>query len=137
MIQYTSSVERIKPSQLRGFFDGWPNPPSPETHFEILRRAFRVELAIDDETDQVVGFIYAIGDGILAAYLPLLEVLPAYQGRGIGTELVKRMTSALRDFYMVDLICDPDLQSFYERFGMFSRVGMAWRNFDRQSGSNP
>lgn len=136
MITYVSSAEHIKPSQLTGFFVGWPNPPSPETHLEILRRAFHVELAVDDETGQVVGFINAVGDGILSAYLPLLEVLPAYQGRGIGSELVKRMLASLKQYYMVDLICDPELQAFYERFGMFSRVGMAWRNFERQSGPN-
>lgn len=137
MIRYTNSVEQINVSQLRGFFVGWPNPPSPEIHLEMLRRAFRVELAVDDETGQVVGFINAIGDGVLSAYLPLLEVLPDYRGRGIGSELVRRMLAALRGYYMVDLICDPELQAFYERFDMISRVGMAWRNFDRQSGSRP
>jgi len=134
MIYYTETVEGIKPAQLQGFFVGWPNPPSPEIHLEILRRAFGVVLAIDSDTDLVVGFLNAVGDGLLSAYLPLLEVLPAYQGRGIGTELVRRMMERLKGFYMVDLICDPELQAFYERFGMFSRVGMAWRNFERQSG---
>jgi len=134
MIRYAEAVGEITPAQLQGFFIGWPNPPSPETHLEILRRAFKVELAIDGDTGQVVGFINAVGDGILAAYLPLLEVLPAYQGRGIGTELVRRMMECLKEFYMVDLICDPELKTFYERFGMFSRVGMAWRNFEWQSG---
>lgn len=134
MIYYTETVEGIKPAQLQGVFVGWPNPPSPETHLEILRRAFRVVLAIDSDTELVVGFLNAVGDGILSAHLPLLEVLTAYQGRGIGTELVRRMMERLKGFYMVDLICDPELQTFYERFGMFSRVGMAWRNFERQSG---
>jgi ribosomal protein S18 acetylase RimI-like enzyme len=134
MIRYAETVEEIIPAQLRGFFVGWPNPPSPETHLEILRRAFKMVLAIDDDTGQVVGFINAVGDGIHAAYLPLLEVLPAYQQRGIGTELVRRIMERLKGLYMVDLICDPELQAFYERFGMFARVGMARRNFERQSG---
>ena len=134
MIRYVESVEGVTPSQLQGFFVGWPAPPSPETHLEILRRAFRVVLAIDTGTNQVVGFINAVGDGIHAAYLPMLEVLPDYRKRGIGTELVRRMMDVLRNLYMVDLICDPELQGFYERFGMFARVGMAWRNFERQSG---
>ncbi len=134
MITYLESAEGVAPAQLQGFFVGWPNPPSSETHFEILRRAYRVVLAIDTDTNQIVGFINAVGDGILAAYLPLLEVLPAYQKTGIGSELVRQMLHSLKDHYMVDLICDPEIQSFYERFGMFSRVGMAWRNFERQSG---
>lgn len=134
MIRYVETAENISPAQLRGFFVGWPTPPSPETHLEILRRAFRVVLAIDDTTEQVVGFVNAVADGIHAAYLPMLEVLPPYRKRGIGSELMRRMLASLRDLYMVDLICDPELQTFYERFGMFARVGMARRNFLRQSG---
>lgn len=137
MIRYTETVDGISPSQLQGFFVGWPNPPSPETHLEIMRRAYRVVLAIDDTTGNVVGFINAVSDGVYAVYLPMLEVLPACKGKGIGTELVRRMMDGLREFYMVDLLCDPELQTFYERFGMFSRVGMAWRNFDGQSGGRP
>ena len=135
MITYTTSLENIQPTQLAGFFVGWPNPPTPEAHLRILAKAYRIVLAIDSETLRVVGFINAISDGIYAAYIPLLEVLPEFHHRGIGNELVTRMLEELRDFYMVDAICDPELESFYQRFGMFSRTGMAIRHFDRQSGA--
>lgn len=85
MIRYTDSLEGIAPAQLSGgFFEGWPNPPSPETHLKILKNSDYTMLAIDEETGQVVGFITAISDGTLSAYIPLLEVLPAYRRRGIG-----------------------------------------------------
>jgi ribosomal protein S18 acetylase RimI-like enzyme len=90
--------------------------------------------AVDDATGKVAGFITAVGDGVLSASIPLLEVLPEYQGRGIGRELVSRMLARLRDVYMVDLICDPDLESFYARFGMQRTHGMSIRNYDRQNG---
>jgi ribosomal protein S18 acetylase RimI-like enzyme len=47
----------------------------------------------------VVGFINAISDGLATAFLPWLEVLPDYQGRGIGRELTKRMLAELADLY--------------------------------------
>jgi GNAT superfamily N-acetyltransferase len=81
-----------------------------------------------------VGFITAISDGVLAAYIPLLEVLPAWQGQGIGAELVRRMQAQLQRFYMVDLLCDPEVQPFYERLGLHRATGMLLRNYDRQSG---
>jgi GNAT superfamily N-acetyltransferase len=56
-----------------------------------------------------------------------------YQGRGIGTELVSRMLARLRHLSMIDLVCDPDVQPFYERLGIRAVVGMVWRNHDRQS----
>ena len=79
------------------------------------------------EHGRVVGFITAISDGVLSAFIPLLEVLPEYQGRGIGSELVKRMLRELEDFYMVDLVCDPELESFYARFELILLTSMGMR----------
>ena len=84
MIEYLNETEVITPAQLRGFFVGWPNPPTPETHLRLLRNSNAVVLAVDTATGQVVGFITAITDSVLAAYIPFLEVLPAYQHQGIG-----------------------------------------------------
>lgn len=83
----------------------------------------------------VVGFITAITDHVLSAYIPLLEVLPSYQGQGIGLELVQRMLEKLNSIYMVDLLCDPDLQPFYARAGMQPASGMLVRNYHQQSGA--
>jgi len=134
MIRYDDRPDAADGADLLGFFEGWPDPPSPATHREILRRSDLVVLAVEEETGRVVGFVTAITDGVLAAYLPLLEVLPSYRGRGIGTELVRRMLSRLDGLYMADLLCDDDLVPFYERLGMFRVNGMARRNFERQSG---
>lgn len=135
MIAYTNSLDGITADKLHGFFVGWPNPPTPETHLRILQGSAHFILAIDNETGQVVGFITAISDDISAAYIPHLEVLPDYKHRGIGSGLVQRMLTALKDIYMVDLICDADLQPFYGRFGMRPYTGMIHRNYDRQSGA--
>ena len=134
MIRYTSCLDDITPAQLRGFFVGWPNPPSPETHLRILQNSDEVVLALDEDAGRVVGFITALTDGILAAYIPLLEVLPFYQGQGIGGELIRRMLVRLDDYYMVDLLCDRNLQPFYARFGMRPATGVMIRRYDRQSG---
>jgi len=134
IIEYRHSAEDITPAQLHGFFVGWPNPPTPETHLRLLRNSDAVVLALDTATGQVVGFITAITDNVLAAYIPFLEVLPTYQHQGIGQTLVRRMLEQLQDLYMIDLLCDADIQPFYKQFGMHPAVGMCARNFDRQSG---
>jgi predicted N-acetyltransferase YhbS len=74
-------------------------------------------------------------DGVSCAYIPHLEVQPEHQGRGIGSELLRRMLEKLRGLYMIDLLCDPDVQPFYARLGMRPATGMLIRNYDRQSGS--
>jgi ribosomal protein S18 acetylase RimI-like enzyme len=137
MIAYRDSAAGTTPEQLTGFFVGWPNPPSPETHLRLLRGSNHVVLAIDEAHEhgpRVVGFITAITDGVLSAYIPHLEVLPEYQGRGVGSELVRRMLARLDHLYGTDLLCDPDVQPFYARLGLRPAVGMLVRNYARQAG---
>lgn len=73
---YTASIEGVTPQMLHGFFVNWGNPPSPDAHLRILQGSYKTVLAIDEPANQVVGFINAISDEVLSAYIPLLEVLP-------------------------------------------------------------
>jgi len=130
-IHYVTTPKGISAEQLQGFFVDWRHSPSTATHLRILQNSDEIVLALDEDTGQVVGYITAITDHVISAYIPLLEVLPAYQGQGIGTELVQRMLEQLSDFYMVDLLCDARLQPFYARFGMTPVPGMALRRYAR------
>ena len=135
MIIYRNHLEDLTPNQLQGFYVGWGSPPSPDTHLRILQNSYAVVLAVDEDSGQVVGFINAISDGIQAAYIPTLEVLPSYQGQGIGSELVQRILQALEHVYMVDIVCDVDLNPFYERFDMMPYNAMIRRQYQNQSGT--
>ncbi len=75
-IKYINTTESIEHSQLDGFFVDWPTHPSTERLLEILQASHGVELAIDSKTNQVVGFINIVSDGIFSGYIPLLGVLP-------------------------------------------------------------
>lgn len=134
MIEYKNTLDNITPDNLDGFFVGWPNPPSVTKHYELLEKSAYIWLAVDNETKNVVGFITAISDEVLAAYIPLLEVLPEYKGKGIGKRLIENMLSTLSEFYMIDLLCDQDLQEYYESFNMLRSQGMIFRNYQKQSG---
>jgi ribosomal protein S18 acetylase RimI-like enzyme len=127
VIEYLTDASGVEPEHLHGFFVGWPKPPSPERHLDILRGSSHVVVARDG--DRAVGFATAISDGVISAYIPLLEVLPEYQGRGIGAELVRRLLAELGELYMVDLCCDEDVVAFYERLGLERwDAGMGLRN---------
>jgi len=127
-IVYHTDCDDLMPAMLQGFFVGWPEAPSAAMHLKILRNSAKVVWALDDDTSRAIGFVSALSDGVLAAYIPLLEVLPAYQGRGIGQELVRRILMELDGLYMIDLVCDPDRESFYERFGLRRMTAMCARN---------
>ena len=64
-------------------------------------------------------------------HIPPLAVSPAYQGRGIGSELVRRMQDRLGYLFGIDLLCDPDMRPYYECLGMKAVTGMVIRNRDR------
>jgi ribosomal protein S18 acetylase RimI-like enzyme len=133
---FTDSVEGIEPNALTGgFFEGWATPPTPEEHLRLLRGSDHVALALDG--DLVVGFVTAISDGVLSAYIPLLEVLPAYRGQGIGSRLVNALLATLGDLYMVDVMCDDDVRPFYERLGFQSGGGMIRRNYGWRDRTTP
>ncbi len=83
---YLESSQNILAKQLTGFFVGWPQSPSEERLLELLHKSDYIVFAFDEKSDKVVGFVTAISDRILSAYIPLLEVLSNYQRRGIGTE---------------------------------------------------
>jgi GNAT superfamily N-acetyltransferase len=107
------------------FFEDWPSPPSQETFRDALRGSYAVEFAIAG--DRVVGFVNALSDGVAAAFIPWLEVVPDYRGHGVGATLMRRMLARLRHLYSVDLLCDPPLVNYYRRFGLDPIQGMGLR----------
>lgn len=132
---YKTNLENITHEMLAGFFVEWPNPPSTETHLKLLNNSSKIVVVIDPSVNKVVGFITAISDGILSAYIPLLEVLPAYKNQGIGKKLVQKMLEELDDIYMIDLCCDDDLIPYYKKFKMMESTAMIKRNYKMQSGN--
>ena len=118
MIHYTDDLTHLHPDMLQGFFVGWPRRPSPGQHLAVLRGSYRSVVAIESEDERVVGFVNMLSDGVLTAFIPWLEVLPGYQGQGIGSELMRRILEGTDRFYSVDLVCDAELVPYYARFGM-------------------
>lgn len=133
MIRYSTDVDALDVTHLAGpFFVGWPDPPDAAMHLRILHAARHTVVALDG--DAVVGFVTAIGDGVLSAFIPLLEVTPGHQGRGIGSELVRRLLAEIGPLYAVDAVCDPELLGFYERLGFRAGTAVARRVYDLQAG---
>jgi ribosomal protein S18 acetylase RimI-like enzyme len=115
-------------------FVGWPSPPALDDRLGILTSADEVVVCRTSD-GVVVGFATAITDYRFAAYIPLVEVLPEYQGRGIGSQMVQILLERLRSCYMIDLVCDDDVVPFYERLGGIRINAVAWRNRSRLDAS--
>ena len=71
--------------------------------------------------DKLVGYVDTTSNGVTDAYIQDLTVDPAYQGQGIGTELMNRIIARLREnkIFMISVIFDEPLLPFYKRFGFY------------------
>jgi GNAT superfamily N-acetyltransferase len=83
--------------------------------------------------EQLVGFGRLVSDLVLHAMIYDMIVLPAYQGQGIGGEILSRLVEkclqhGVRD---IQLFCARGKRSFYEKRGFVARPddapGMQYR----------
>ena len=69
-----------------------------------------------------MGVGNALSDGHLVVYFPHLVVHSEYQGRGIGTELMRRLMARYHGFHQQALLADGRAIDFYKKLG-FTRAG--------------
>ena len=97
----------------------------------LLRTAFTNSLyrcfLFDD--GRLVGTGRVVGDGVDAAYLCDVALLPSHQGRGLGDEIVARLLERARGHRKVILYAVPGKEGFYKRFG-FQRMTTAMAIFE-------
>jgi ribosomal protein S18 acetylase RimI-like enzyme len=87
-IEYRDDVQAIAPLMLTEFFEGWRKPLTPEQHLRVMENSQIVVIAVDPNEKRVLGFITALPDYVQSAFIPLLEVVSSYRGRGIDSTLV-------------------------------------------------
>ena len=100
--------------------NGWSAAGKPEPLHKALVNSETVISAWDGET--LVGLGNAISDGHLVVYYPHLLVLPAYQGRGVGREIMRHLKQRYEGFHQHMLVAEATAVAFYERMG-FARAG--------------
>lgn len=79
------------------------------------------------DADKIIGYGRIIGDKTVFLYIHDVKVIPEYQGKGIGTEIMKALLKQIEEYKKVN----PDIRTylgaakgkepFYEKFGFISR----------------
>jgi GNAT superfamily N-acetyltransferase len=98
----------------------WSSAKKPDLLHKALLSSHSLVSAWND--DKLVGLGNAISDGYLVVYYPHMLVLPEYQGRGIGSELMKRLMARYQGFHQHMLTADGRALDFYRKCG-FERAG--------------
>ncbi len=67
--------------------------------------------------EELVGLVCAMDDGIMNAYVHYLLVKPEYQLKGIGKELLNRITTHYKDYMRIVVVAYNEEIKFYEYCG--------------------
>ena len=131
-IRYSSNIENIAWREVVDLFNtvGW----GPCTPSEI-ERAFRMStyVRIAYSGDKIVGFGRTVDDGKYYALIADLIIDPKYQGRGIGTRILKELRDALKDYIFTSLIAAPGKDSLYVQEGWLrQKSAFMWPRSKRQ-----
>lgn len=86
---------------------------------ELLQKAMRGYQTVFSARDgnRLVGMVCAMDDGVMTAYVHYLLVSPDYQGRGIGTHLLRLLKEKYRDYQRIAIIAYCEKIPFYEKQG--------------------
>lgn len=72
----------------------------------------------------------ALADGLDCAYIADVAVHPDHQGRGLGSEIIRRLVAAAQGHKKIILYANPGTEAFYGKLG-FLRMNTAlaiWRD---------
>ena len=84
--------------------------------------------------ENFIGYIDAVSNGVTDAYIQDLMVCPKYQGKGIGTELMNRIITYLKEnkIYMISVVFEDKLLPFYKRFGFSPMLCGQMQTYDME-----
>ena len=94
---------------------------SPSELFQSVSSNWYAVSAFDG--DGLVGFGRVVSDGLLHAMIYEMIVLPEYQRRGIGAQILQLLVQKCleADIRDIQLFCARGKCGFYEKFGFMAR----------------
>ena len=112
----THRERSVPPRSVRELYEhvGWSGPTNEEELREVLEVGPAVG-AWDDE--RLVGFVRALSDGHLAAYIEDVMVHQDYRRGGVGDLIMSRLLTEIKRSANVSLFCERPVARFYERHG--------------------
>ncbi len=97
----------------------WRESPENRARIEPMIRGSFCFMIAQLPGGEIVAMGRAISDGASDAYIQDVVVLPSHRGRGIGGELIRRLTQYCREHHIgwIGLVAEPGTTRFYEGLG--------------------
>jgi GNAT superfamily N-acetyltransferase len=126
-INVIREFEAARRDELVGLFQsGWWTATRDRASVDRLIDGSDVVVGlIDLVPDRLVGFARSITDGVFLAVVLDVIVDPAHRATGLGARLMDELLAAeaLKSVESIELVCQPELIAFYERWGFTNRIG--------------
>jgi GNAT superfamily N-acetyltransferase len=117
-LQLDDSKDRVDRAEVHRFLSEvsyWAEGRPRATQDRLIGEASRVVGLYDG--DRQIGFCRAFTDGLAAAYLADVYVLPEYRGNGLGEELVREMVENGPYAGVKWLLHTSDMHPLYRKLG--------------------
>ena len=93
---------------------GWGHSNCPKSIYEAIQNSSYVVTVWENE--KLIGLGRAISDKTITVYFPDLLVRPNWQGKGIGTKIMKILLSKYGHFHNQVLVAeDENARKFYQK----------------------
>jgi len=96
---------------------------------DVHRKAFEAShtTVFVYHADRLIGFGRAISDGAYQATIYDCAVLPEFQGKGVGTTIMKNILPRISHCNVI-LYATPGKEGFYQTLGFLRMKTQAWRH---------
>jgi ribosomal protein S18 acetylase RimI-like enzyme len=130
-LAWSHSIDNLDWEELSALFEACP--PMGNKRASDLRVVFGNSMFrcfVHDE-GKLVGVGRALADGVYAAYIGDIAVLPAYRGLGVGMGIVAELLRLSAGHKKIILYSVPGSEAFYRKFG-FRGMRTAMAIFEHQ-----
>ena len=112
---------------------GWTNYTVRPDMLEAAFRGSLCAIGAYDVKGRLIGVVRAVGDGASVLFVQDLLVRPEWQGRGVGTALLRALLDRYPDVYQTQLLTDRTEKTcaFYRRMGFAPAGEMGCEAFVR------
>lgn len=129
-LDWTDSLDAVDWEELSALYRVAPLGDKPAANLKIVFANSRFRCFVKQE-GRLVGVGRALADGIDCSYICDVAVLPAFQGTGLGKQIVGRLVELSRGHKKILLYAVPGKEAFYKKFG-FKRMKTAMAIFENQ-----
>ena len=124
MIEYRNKIPTVEEFNYLNEKVGWGKRDN-EVVKEALRNTLSAICVYDNE--EIIGSARIIGDKTIFLYVFDVMVIPEYQGKKIGTEMMKKIIEVINEYKKINpnirvyLGASKGKEDFYKKFGFKTR----------------